>query len=113
MHEFSIAENILETIEAQVDSGTRLHEVHLIVGPLSGVSADALEFCFTEVAQMRGWGSPTLTIDQPAARVHCLECGVHYEGRDFYEGCPECGSLHREILTGHECTVDWVRVEED
>jgi len=103
---------MLETIEAQVGPGAPLCEVHVTIGPLSGVCAEALEFCFTEVAGMRGLGSPALTVDTPAAQVDCLECGRHYEGRDFYEGCPQCGSLRREILSGRECTVDWVRVEE-
>ena len=113
MHEFSIAESILDVIEQEIGSVTPVSAVHLRVGRLSGVCADALEFCFPEVAEQRGFGKPTLTIESPPADVHCRDCGADYGCEDFYEGCPHCASLNREIRSGHECNVDWIQIEED
>lgn len=113
MHEFSVAESILDVVEQQVGRGTRLNEVHLTVGPLSGVAVDALRFCFTEVARQRGMGEPVLEVTEPPAEVVCRACGMTYEASDFYAGCPFCSSFDREIVSGRECSVDWVTTGED
>jgi len=62
MHELSIADSILDLIERQIGGAQALAHVDLCVGPLSGVSADSLEFCFTTVAKQRGFGEPILHI---------------------------------------------------
>ena len=113
MHEFSVAESILDVIEEAVGAEKGLTSVHLTLGTLSGICGEALEFCFTELAQQRGFGSPDLAIALVPAKVHCLDCGGDYECTDFYEGCPQCGSLNRDIASGYECNVDWVEVEEE
>lgn len=113
MHELSVAESILDVVEEAVGPAGQVAAVHLILGPLSGVSPEALLFCFSEVARPRRLGSPKLIIEQTAARIHCRDCGLDYESSDFFEGCPQCASLNREILSGHEMTVDWVELVED
>lgn len=48
MHELSIALSIIEMAEEQLarHGGSKVLAVHLRVGPLSGISKDALEFSF-------------------------------------------------------------------
>src|SRR5271166_2592465 len=53
MHELSIASNIVELV-AQAAAGRRVRRVTLEMGQLSGVSPDALAFCFPEVASGHG-----------------------------------------------------------
>ena len=113
MHELSIATDILEVVERTVGQGKRLLSVRLVLGTLSGVSADALQFCFTELADQEGFGRPTLEIDEMSAQVRCRDCNLMYPATDFTEGCPECQSLNREILSGYECVVDSVTIEEN
>ncbi len=113
MHELSIAEDMLRVIEQALGRKQNLCIVTLVLGPLSGVSAEALRFCFSEVASYRGFGSPELVIKKTLARIHCTGCGDDYEAADFYEGCPSCGSLNRKILSGRECMVESVEIEED
>ena len=50
MHELSIASNIVEFV-AQAAAGRRVRRVTLEIGRLSGVSPDALAFCFPGVAR--------------------------------------------------------------
>jgi len=113
VHELSISEDILDLVEKAVGPDTEVTSVHLTLGPLSGISADALRFCFGEVTQLRTLGSPELVIDETTARVHCCDCDLDYESRDFLDGCPRCHSLNRRILSGREFTVDWVELSED
>jgi hydrogenase nickel incorporation protein HypA/HybF len=112
VHELGIAEDILGLIAKQVTPPRAVGAVHLTLGPLSGVSGEALRFCFTEVAETRGYGRPTLHIDEPFAHVCCQDCKREYETREFLDGCPDCGSFRREIRTGMELTLDWIELED-
>ena len=113
MHELSIAESILDIVAGAVESRGRVTAVSVTLGPLSGVSPDALRFCFTEVAAEKGFDSPALVIHEPPAQMRCRDCGHLYESKDIFEGCPQCESLNRELLSGHEFFVESVELEEE
>ncbi len=55
---------------------------------------------------------PDLVINLTKAKLICLDCDIEYEAKDFYQGCPDCGSISRRILSGREFTVDSVELEE-
>lgn len=112
MHEFSIASGILDTVEETIGTGKRLLRVKLTLGPLSGISADSLEFCFTEIARIRGQGTPVLEIVRPRVQVVCSQCALSYEVDRVENGCPGCGSLSRHITGGFECEIESVTFEE-
>jgi hydrogenase nickel incorporation protein HypA/HybF len=113
MHEFSIAKEILDVVEQTIGPRKPVRSVQLILGALSGVSADALRFCFTELAEQAEFGRPDLVIAESLAQVRCRDCGRLYQTADFTEGCPGCGSFNRDILSGYECTVDTITIEEN
>ena len=112
MHEFSIAQGMLSAIEEALGGKRELVAVDVTIGALSGVSADALEFCFTEVARMSGFGAPRLVIRNAPVKMQCNACGADYETQDVMDGCPSCESLDRHALGGMECTVDSVEIKE-
>jgi len=112
MHELGIASKILDIVEHAVGVTPRVKSVQLILGTLAGVSAESLEFCFTELAQQRGLGRPELVITNLPSRVRCRNCALEYETEDFTLPCSQCNSLDKQILSGFECNVDSVTVEE-
>jgi len=113
MHELSIAEGILSTIEERLGKIMVLSRVNLIIGPLAGVSAESLEFWFSEVAQQKGFGTPVLNIQKTKALALCSSCGLQYEVHSFYSGCPDCASLERSVTAGFECNIESVELEDD
>jgi len=113
MHELSIAQSILDTIEQALGGKRPLLTVTLTVGPFAGVSADALNFCFTELARQQDFGAPRLIINQSPAALHCNECGGESRTENALDPCPDCGSFNRTILDGQECRLDSVEIEED
>lgn len=102
MHELSIADSILDLIERQIGGIQALAQVELCIGPLSGVSADSLEFCFTTVAKERGFGEPVLHIERTKVQIHCEGCQMDYNVDDLMFPCPHCSSWKRVILSGDE-----------
>jgi hydrogenase nickel insertion protein HypA len=113
MHELSIASDILDVVERTIGGRKPLQSVRLVLGSLSGVSADSLQFCFTELAEQEGFGRPELEIAAMPAGVRCRDCGDEHTANDLAKGCPVCQSLNREILSGYECMVDTVTFEEE
>ena len=105
MHEVSIAEGILDLIERKLGEPVALESVDLRIGPLSGVSPDALEFCFARVAEARGYGTPELKIERMQVLVVCDDCHAEYATLDVYLPCPFCSSFRRTIASGQELTL--------
>jgi len=112
MHELSIAKDMTTIIGRAIGGPRPLDRVNVTIGPLSGISAESLRFCFGEVARSEGFGEPELVITLVAARLVCLDCETEYNAKDFYDGCPSCGSINRNILSGREFTVDSVEFDE-
>jgi hydrogenase nickel incorporation protein HypA/HybF len=112
MHEMSLAQDMTRIIGEALGRKVPLERVNITVGPLSGISPESLRFCFTEIARMAGFGEPELVITNTEARLMCLDCNMNYEAVDFYQGCPECGSIRRRILSGREFTVDSVEIDD-
>lgn len=102
MHELSIADNILDLIERQLGRIQILAQVELCIGPLSGVSADSLAFCFATVTKLRGFGEPDLQIERTKVHIQCEECQLEYNVDDLLFPCPHCSSWKRTILSGDE-----------
>ncbi len=112
MHEISIASSLIEQAAAHVPEGKRLLAVRVTVGPLSGISADSLEFCFDSVAADMGHGSARLSITRIPACFECLTCGACYKSESVYTECPLCQSLERITYSGDRFTLDAIDVED-
>jgi len=112
MHELSLVSSMLDTVANAMPPGTCLAEVHVTLGPLCGVSPDALEFCFVELARERGFPAARLQIARTSSRAKCKSCDHSYDLSSFDAVCPECGTLDRSIESGREFTLDSIEVEE-
>lgn len=111
MHELSVAESILNLIEQHIGGIKTLTKINLSVGPLSGVSAESLEFWFFEIAKEKGFGAPVLEIKKTRASAVCAQCKNTYEVKSFYSGCPQCGNFERTVSSGYECVIDSIEIE--
>jgi hydrogenase nickel incorporation protein HypA/HybF len=113
MHEVSIAHSMTELIESRLGRKTLLKTVSVTIGPLSGVSPEALSFCFPEVACKTGLGRPVLEIQEEKAEAECLDCGASYPLDDFLQVCSQCQSMQRRLIRGDRLTVDSVELLEE
>jgi hydrogenase nickel incorporation protein HypA/HybF len=112
MHEFSIAESMMESITSAVGPTKKLSRVFVTIGPLAGIAPDILSFCFPEVCNLHNMGKPELVVTKVPVRLQCWACKAEYEAGDLFSGCPSCQSLERTILSGREFRIDSVEVEE-
>jgi hydrogenase nickel incorporation protein HypA/HybF len=112
MHELSVAQSIIETIEKQLGTIKQLTRISLTIGPLAGISADSLQFWLSEIVKQKGFGAPDIAITKTLARAICSACKAKYEIKSLYSGCPLCESYERTIESGFEFVIDSVEVED-
>jgi len=113
MHEMGVAESIVETaLSARGEREGRITTVCVEVGSLSAVNVQSLEFWMDLTLQKKGMEAAEVKIERVPATVKC-DCGNRYEAKDMFSGCPECGSLIREVLAGMNVNVKYIEVEDD
>jgi hydrogenase nickel incorporation protein HypA/HybF len=112
MHELSVAQSILDTIEKQLGSTKPLTRISLTIGPLAGISAESLEFWLSEIAKQKGFGTPGVVINKTKACAICSSCKAKYEINSFYSACPSCDSFERTLESGFECVIDSIEMED-
>jgi hydrogenase nickel incorporation protein HypA/HybF len=104
MHEVSLMENAL-TIAldyATRAQASRIHQIALRVGDLSGVEPDALQFAFEVVAQGTIAEQAHLTIESCPTLCYCNTCHQNFRPTEQGYGCPTCQTWSLSIVQGKE-----------
>jgi len=112
MHELSLMEDLVTTIEQSVESGRvagRIAVVHLDIGKLSAVVPDALRFCFEICAKGTALEGAELRVRQLAGLARCKACGAERE-IDFAPPPCACGSIDQRVIGGDELRLAGVEV---
>jgi hydrogenase nickel incorporation protein HypA/HybF len=113
MHELSIARSLVQEASNHVPFGKHLTKVHVTIGPLSGIWADALEFCFSAVTKELGYDTVQLALTRVPADFQCVACGGRYASETVYSNCPDCLSTERTTLAGARFSLDAIDVEDN
>ena len=112
MHEMSVAESMLDVISEALGGRVEILSATIRLGPLAGIDPASLQFCFTEVAEQLGFGTPGLIVNQVPAKARCTECSRTYDLFRPYERCPDCHSMARQVSGGDDFEIDTVDVAE-
>jgi hydrogenase nickel incorporation protein HypA/HybF len=105
MHELSIAYNIvtIATKAANEAGAERISAVHLRVGALSGVVADALRFSFAIAAEGTPLANAELIIEEVPVVVFCPDCRTEVTlANPRLFRCPYCDRPCGQIVHGRE-----------
>ncbi len=112
MHEMSLAQGVIEAVEAQAGPGafSRVERIVLEVGALSCVDPHALEFCFGAVSKDTLAEGAALEIRTPPGTAHCFGCEADVTIARRGEGCPVCGSYQLVVTGGEDLKVKEMEV---
>ena len=110
MHELGITRNVV-AIVAEAAQGRRVTRVHLEVGRLSGVLAQAIGFCFDLVCQESAIAGATLSIHEVDGRARCKACGLEFATPTLFTPCA-CGSRELLRLAGEELKITKMELSE-
>lgn len=107
MHEMSIAQNIIDTIQQNLpgNDDARVTSIKLKIGDLSGVVTDSLEFCFNVLIQGTILDRAKLIVETVRVKGNCRCCGKIFSEQMFMFLCPFCDSRQIDILAGRELEI--------
>lgn len=112
MHELSITQEILRiTVEhAEQAKASRVTDIHLVIGELSSVVDDSVQFYFDFSSPGTIAEGAKLHFDRIAARLRCRECGQEFEPDGMDWRCPSCQELGGDVIAGREFFLDSIEV---
>jgi hydrogenase nickel incorporation protein HypA/HybF len=115
MHELSIAMSIVDMAQEEAERrNVTIDAVHLELGPLSGVVADALMFSY----EMACCGTPLegsrLVVKEVAIEVYCPSCKAQKILTSMqWFCCPECGAPTSEVIHGKELAITALEIRDE
>jgi hydrogenase nickel incorporation protein HypA/HybF len=114
MHEFGIANSILDAVraESRLRSDVMVRKVGLRLGEAAGVDPDSLGFCFDALVQGTDLDPLTLEIEMAPLRHECPRCRREFPVNDFDFSCPTCGDARTVRKGGFELDLAYMEVEE-
>jgi hydrogenase nickel incorporation protein HypA/HybF len=113
MHEYALAQNIVDTICDRVTRRLEtVTEISVQVGRFSGVVVDSLSFGLQTILSEHKKTDTAIHITEIPSIAEC-RCGVEYEITDMFQNCPACHSYDRNIKSGTDVVLKSVEVDED
>ncbi len=115
MHELSIALSILEIAAEEADrrGGALVKAIHLRLGPLSGVVAEALVSAYELARESSPFPESVLVIDEVPLKTFCAMCQQDRFVVSIQQMCcPECGAPAIDIKGGDELEITAMAIQD-
>jgi len=114
MHEFSLAEQILDfALALSRDHGyAPVKRVVVEIGALQAVVPDSLQFAFEAAARETVAEGAVLEWREIAALVECPACRHTYVPPDIIWACPDCGTSGGRAIRGDDLVITCVELAE-
>jgi hydrogenase nickel incorporation protein HypA/HybF len=113
MHELPITQSILEIALKHADKAEakRITDLHIIMGELSRVVDDSVQFYWEIIAKDTIAEGARLHFRIVPAEFQCMACFHKYkpDGEEF--SCPNCAAVGVKILSGEEFSLEAIDVE--
>ena len=113
MHELFVTEQIRDiALRYATEAGAgRITALHLVVGELSSIVDDSVQFYWDFVSEGTIAAGAQLHFRRLPARLACQQCGGQY-GPDEGLTCPACDSSDVRVIQGDEFYLDAIDVAE-
>jgi len=113
MHEFSITQSILSIAleKANVANVSKITKVNLVIGELSSVVDECVQFYFNFLIKDTVAAEASLSFERTPLQLRCRNCATVFSPANLDWACPKCQEQKVEIISGRECYVDSIEVE--
>ena len=113
VHELSVTQQILNIAleKAKAAGGTRITRINLVIGDMSSIIDDCVQFYFDFLSQDSIARGATLCFDRIPMQVRCRHCGISFTPDGASWSCPQCHQWDVEIVAGKEFYLDSIEVE--
>ncbi len=115
MHELAVTESILSTAEkyARQSGAGRVTDLYLIIGRLSSIVDDSVQFYWDIISQGTLCQGSKLHFQRVPASLVCLNCGHEYILDAELTLCPVCGSAKVKVTSGDQFYLDSIEIEKN
>lgn len=116
MHELAVTEGILNVaLEAsRQNGGKEITEIDLVIGELSSIVDDSVQFYFDMLSQNTLAQGAALRFRRVPAVVLCRACAYQGEvSAPLDPLCPTCGSTQLQVSGGREFYVESIEVKDE
>jgi len=112
MHEISVCTALRdEVLRIAAARGARaVKSVHLRIGPLSGIDAQALALAYPIACEGTACDRAALVIDAVPVQVRCNACGALSGVQPQSLACGKCGNPETTIIGGDEMLLSSVEL---
>jgi len=113
MHELAICQALIRQVVELADerSAASVYDIHVSVGPLSGVEPQLLQSAFPIAAAGTIADGAVLHIEDMSVRVYCPDCDVESEVAVNRLLCGQCGGWQTRLVSGDELLLARVELE--
>lgn len=113
MHELPVTESILEITlrHAQEAGASRVTDLYLVIGQLSSIVDDSIQFYWDIISQDTPAQGAKLHFRRIPAELLCLDCNNRYTLEGDQLACPLCGGARIEVVAGEEFQLEAIDVE--
>ena len=113
MHELSITQSILSIALDKVNEiqASKVSRINLVIGELSGIVDDCVQFYFDFLSQDTAAAEATLSFSHSPTQLRCRKCATIFTPHDSTWACPNCQEQEIEILSGRQLYVESIEVE--
>ena len=113
MHELTITENLLEIAlrHARKAGANQITDLYLVIGQLSSVVDDSVQFYWDIVAKDTPAEGAKLHFKRIPTEIICLNCNNQYKPVENQMACPRCDSISIKIISGEEFFLEAINVE--
>lgn len=115
VHELSVTQSILEIALRHAESagGGRITHLQLVIGQLSSMVDDTVQFYWDIISEGTAAQGATLHFRRIPAELLCSTCNQRYPLRHDSFACPTCGSTQGTIVSGDEFYLESIELETD
>ena len=112
MHEQSIVESLLTVVlrNAEQNNAERVTGINLVVGDLTGVVEDAVNFYFNFLTRETIVAGAVINYKRIPVKMRCRDCRTVFEPERLDLACPGCGGKNMDIIAGRELYVESLEV---
>jgi hydrogenase nickel incorporation protein HypA/HybF len=113
MHELSVTQQILDIAvnKARESRSDKITRINLVIGEMSTVVDDCLQFYFDFMSKGTPAEEAKLTFQRIPLRVKCRLCSQVFTPSTEPWTCPACQKWDAEIIGGNEFYIDSIEVE--
>ena len=109
-----VTESILEIALRHADQvgATRISDLYLVIGSLSSVVDDSVQFYWDFISEGTAAEGANLHFERVPAELACQDCRHTYSPEENLT-CPVCESSHIQIISGQDFFLEAIEISVD